>query len=164
MQMAVALGGLRVVRVVAFLLWCHLTPAIFCSMCWWKRQQHQCMLRSKSLLPLWKPGPKAPEREPLSPFHHQPQSCNITLICKKCPWERGMLASRVMKGLGKSPCRLDHRSVEIGLCFLAQASGGLQALTDIRLDARFLSTVVKAASLARAKDLSPTQQLQRKLG
>lgn len=75
-----------------------------------------------------------------------------------------MLASRVMKGLGKSPCRLDHRSVEIGPHFLAQASGGLRALTDVRLDARFLSTGVKAASLARAKDLSPTQQLQRKLG
>ena len=62
-----------------------------------------------------------------------------------------MLASRVTKGLEKSPCQLNHRSVEIGLHFLAQTSRGLQALTDVRLDAHFLSTVVKASSPARAK-------------
>lgn len=62
-----------------------------------------------------------------------------------------MLASRVMKGLEKSACQLDHRSVEIGLRFLAQTSRRLQALTDVRLDARFLSAVVKALSPARTK-------------
>lgn len=56
----------------------------------------------------------------------------------------------MMKWLEKSACQLDHRSIEIGLCFLAQTSGGLQALTDVRLDARFLSTVAKALSPARA--------------
>jgi len=67
-----------------------------------------------------------------------------------------MLTSRVMKGLEKSACQLDHRSVEIGLHFLAQTSRGLLALTDVRLlHARFLSTVVKALSLARAKILLP---------
>lgn len=62
-----------------------------------------------------------------------------------------MLAPRVMKELEKSACQLDHRSTEIGLHFLAETSGGLQALTDVRLDARFLSTVVKGLSLAAAK-------------
>lgn len=62
-----------------------------------------------------------------------------------------MLATSVMKGLEKSACQLDHRSTEIGLHFLAETSGGLQDLTDVRLDARFLSTVVKALSLAGAK-------------
>lgn len=57
----------------------------------------------------------------------------------------------MMKGLEKSACQLDHRSIEIGRCFLAQASGGLQALTDVRLDAHFLSTVAKALSPTRDK-------------
>lgn len=56
-----------------------------------------------------------------------------------------------MKWLEKSACQLDHRSVEIGLRFLVQTSKGLQALTDVRLDAHFLSAVVKALSPARAK-------------
>lgn len=35
-----------------------------------------------------------------------------------------MLATRVMKELEKSACQLDHRSVEIGLHFLAETSEG----------------------------------------
>lgn len=62
-----------------------------------------------------------------------------------------MLATSVMKELEKSACQLDHRSAEIGLHFLAETRAGLQALTDVRLDARFLSTVVTALSLAGAK-------------
>lgn len=62
-----------------------------------------------------------------------------------------MLASRVMKGLEKSACQLDHRSAGLGRHFLAPTSGGLQALTDVSLDVRFLSTVVKALSPARAE-------------
>lgn len=56
-----------------------------------------------------------------------------------------------MKGLEKSACQLDHRSVEIGLHFLAKASRGLQPVTDVSLSAHFLSTVVKALPPARAK-------------
>jgi len=56
-----------------------------------------------------------------------------------------------MKGLEKSACQLDHRSAEIGLCFLAKASRGLQVFKDVRLNEHFLFTVVKALSPPRAK-------------
>lgn len=62
-----------------------------------------------------------------------------------------MLASRLTKGLEKSACQLDHSSTEIGLYFLAKTNRGLQAQTDVRLNAHFLSTVVKVLSPARAK-------------